>query len=121
MDLATKLIMLQFNAVFSIYNEWIELDEHIKLTPRDKNIRFDAELEKRMAVLKFVVKVNEQEVTFVSNCIGGSWTNAYIDAGGRKATYGELADILSDITAEMHHQLELYAQRNQFPSENIMH
>lgn len=121
MELAQKLIRLQFDAVFDIYREWIELEDHIKLTPRDKNIRFDATIEQRMAVMKFVVTVNNQEVTFTSACIGGSWTNSYIDTGGRIATYGELVDVLSDVTTEMYYQLQQYAIRNNFPPENVMH
>jgi hypothetical protein len=121
MDLAHKLILLQFDEVFRVYNEWIDLEDHVKLIPRDPNIRFDAVAEKRMAVLKFVVKVNEQEVVFVSSCIGGSFTGSLIDTGGRIATYGELADILSDITAEIYYQLVKYAEENNFPSYNIMH
>lgn len=121
MELAKKLIRLQFDAVFDIYREWIDLPDHLKLTPRDKNIRFDVLVEQRMQVMKFVVQVNSQEVTFTSACIGSSWTNSYIDTGVRIATYGELADILSDITAEMYYQLEQYAIRNNFPPENVMH
>lgn len=121
MELAKKLIRLQFDAIFDIYREWIDLAEHIKLVPRDKNIRFDATLEQRMAVMKFVVTANGQEVTFTSACIGGSWTNSQIDTGGRIATYGELVDLLSNITTEMYYQLQQYAIRNNFPPENVMH
>lgn len=121
MDLAHKLAMLQFDAVFDIYVQWFEADEHVKLKARDPNIRFEVEVEGRRTVFIFVVNVNGQEVKFVSLCQSGSWTNSFIDTGGRKATYGELADILSDVTAEMHHQLVQYAEANGFPSENVMH
>lgn len=120
MDLAIKLILLQFDAVFDIYSQWLS-DEHAKLTPQDKNIRFETTIEKRMIVLKFIVNVNGLEVVFISKCMGGSFTTAQIDLNGRIATYGQLADILSDITYEMYYQLELYAKRNNFPPENIMH
>lgn len=121
MDLANKLIALQFDAVFDIYVQWFEADEHVKLVARDPNIRFEAEEAPRRTVFTFVVNVNGQEVKFFSRCQGGSWTNSYIDLGGRKATYGELADILSDVTAEMHYQLVKYAEAQGFPSENVMH
>ena len=122
MELAKKLILQQFDEVFRVYSEWFDGDDHVKAIPRDKNISFGAVAAPNwLRQMQFIVRVNDDTVVFHSYCVGASHTRSSIDLGGKTATYGELVDILSTITTEIHHQLTQYAVANNFPPENVMH
>lgn len=120
MDLQSKLILLQYDAVFKVYAKYITAEDHVKLIPVDKHITFSGSGNPRSPSYLFVVNWNGMKVGFDTTDRGMGEFNSFLSLGGRTASCGELSDLLGMVTYEMFYQLKLYAERTDQPSENLV-
>lgn len=118
--LAKKLLNRQLFEILRPYVETFTLDEHIVQQPINNDIKFDVTTDGPYSVAKvFNLKWHEGMVTIKAYQTNSEFMAAELDTFGRKASYGELQDVVGTIAHEVYQQLHRYATENNFPPENV--